>query len=314
LPSDHFFARTVHGLEDLAAAELESHGCTIVSATKRQLLLRGAPGPARLLDDLFRLLVRADDPGRSKAALAGAIAGLRPIHHAGPFSVTASFTGPRNYTRYDLEDAVARIIGGRYATRRDGQRPPTDAVDFRVTLGADGLLIGRRVTERPLHRRLWKVATIPGTLHPPVAAAMARLADLRSGHLVVDPCCGAGTLLIEAASIAPEAKFRGSDTSAVALAAATANGPGLDWERHDTIRLPYSTGEVDRILVNPPWGVQVPALRAGAEAEWRRVLRPGGLLIALLPPDLSLPGWRIRAERPISLAGRHPRIVVAQPG
>ena len=314
MPSDHFFARTVHGLEDLAAAELESHGCTMLRATKRQLLLRGTPGPARLLDDLFHLLARTDDPARSKAALAKAVARLDPIPHAGPFSVTASFTGPRNYSRFDIEDAVARVIGGRYATRRDGQRPPTDAVDFRVTLGPDGLLIGRRVTDRPLHRRQWKTATIPGTLHPPVAAAMARLADPRPGQLVIDPCCGAGTLLIEAAAVAPAAKFRGSDTSVVALAAAATNGPALDWERHDTTRLPYSTGEVDRIIVNPPWGVQVPALRAGAESEWRRVLRPGGLLVALLPGDRPLPGWRILSERPISLAGRHPRIVVAEPG
>jgi tRNA (guanine6-N2)-methyltransferase len=312
LPSDLFFARTVHGLEDLAAAELESHGCTILHASKRQLLLRGTPGPARLLDDLFRLLARADDPGRSKAGLASAVNGLRPIANAGPFSLTASFTGPRNYSRYDIEDAVAPIIGGRYLSRRDGQSPPAGTVDFRITLGADGLLIGRRVADRPLHRRQWKVATIPGTLHPPVAAAMARLAGLRPGHLVIDPCCGAGTLLIEAAALCPGAKFRGSDTSAVALAAAATNGSALDWERHDTVRLPYSSGEVDRILVNPPWGVQVPALPAGAQAEWRRVLRPGGLLVALIPSELPLPGWQIVSERPISLAGQHPRIVVAR--
>jgi 23S rRNA G2445 N2-methylase RlmL len=348
LPSPLFFARTVHGLEGLAATELESLGCTIVSHGKRQLILR-APGDRdeqpRLLDDLFALLASTEDPGRTKAGLDRAVARLRPVENDEPYSITASFAGARNYNRYDIEDAVARIIGGRYRSRRGGVQPPPGTADFRVSLGLSGLLVGRRVADRPLHRRAWKVATIAGTLHPPVAAAMAQLADIKPGHRVIDPCCGAGTLLIEAAGLCPGAEFRGSDISVDALTAAAVNGPHLGWKQYDTTRLPDATGSVDRIIVNPPWGVRLPALRATAEREWHRVLRPGGILVCLIPGPpprqadagppggrveaglaggrveaglagglfgAGLTGWRVEAAYPISLAGPHPWIVVAR--
>jgi tRNA G10 N-methylase Trm11 len=149
---------------------------------------------------------------------------------------------------------------------------------------------------------------VQGTLHPPVAAAMARLAGIRAGDVVVDPCCGAGTLLAEAS---PGAFRAGSDRAGVA--AARANVPHLPWFTADARRLPYPSGSVDHVLTNPPWDRQVTSHGTFTEfvREWRRVLRPGGRLTYLGPWDPPR-GWRVISRHPISLFGQYPVITVCE--
>jgi 23S rRNA G2445 N2-methylase RlmL len=82
--------------------------------------------------------------------------------------------------------------------------------------------IGLRIADRPLHRRAYKRATVAGTLHTPLAAAMVRLA-------------GAGTLLAEARLAGAVARLVAIGCDQMALAAATLNGVSLDvgWLRQD---------------------------------------------------------------------------------
>jgi len=312
------FARTIHGLEHVAAGELREQGCTVTTVSPRQLVLT-APAtlrPPRTVDDLFHLVLAVPDPGVTKPdlgaltrALASAPLGVAPTP---VLSVSASTAGRRTYSRYDVEDAVGAVLAARlgavYASRRDGGKPPPGAVDWRVTVDASGVHIGLRGTRPPLHRRPWKVASVPGTLHPPVAAAMTRLAGIRPGDVVVDPCCGAGTLLAEA----PPGTYRaGSDRAGVV--AARTNAPHLAWFTADARNLPYPSGSVDHVLTNPPWDRQVAAHGTFAEftREWRRVLRPGGRLTYVGPQDPP-PGWRVVSRHPISLFGQHPVITVCE--
>jgi 23S rRNA G2445 N2-methylase RlmL len=312
------FARTVHGLEHVAEAELREQGATVHAVTPRQLVLTAPAAlcPPRTVDDLFDLVLAVPDPGATKAdlgalarALASAPLGVPP---APVLSVSASTAGRRAYGHLDVADAVGAVLASRlgavYASRRGGAKPPPGAVDWRVTIDASGVHIGLRGARPPLHRRPWKVASVPGTLHPPVAAAMVRLAGIRPGDVVVDPCCGAGTLLAET----PPGVFRaGSDRAGVA--AARTNAPDVAWFTADTRRLPYPAGSVDHVLTNPPWDRQVVAHGTFAEfvREWRRVLRPGGRLTYLGPWDPP-PGWRVVSRHPISLFGRHPVITVCE--
>ena len=146
---------------------------------------------------------------------------------------------------------------------------------------------------------------------------MAGLAGIRAGQRVLDPFCGAGTLLLEAHAIEPGATYLGIDRQPAALAAARANTPSREvtWRTGDAARL---SGPVDRILTNPPWNVRVslgdfaPYLR-----EWRRVLRPGGRVVAILNQEQAArisadAAWRVVEAYDVAVAGRHPRIVVAE--
>jgi len=312
------FARTVHGLEHVAARELRERGGTVLAVSPRQLVVHAPLSlldrPPATVDDLFPLVLSIPDPGPTKADLAVlgravATSRLTGTPQGDRFSVSASAAGRRTYNRYDIEDTVGAALAGRfgaaYVSRRDGRRPPPGTVEWRVTVTGDGVHIGLRGTRPPLHRRPWKVASVPGTLHPPVAAAMLRLAGVRPGDVVVDPCCGAGTLLAEA----PTAMLAGSDIAGVT--AARTNAPAIPWFTADARHLPYPTGSIDHVVTNPPWDRQVAALGTFTEfvAEWRRVLRPGGRLTYLGPwPPPA--GWQVRTRQPISLFGQHPTITV----
>lgn len=51
----------------------------------------------------------------------------------------------------------------------------------------------------PLHKRGYRAASNDAPIRETLAAALAELSRVRSNHTVIDPCCGSGTLLIEAA-------------------------------------------------------------------------------------------------------------------
>ncbi|WP_448810538.1 TRM11 family SAM-dependent methyltransferase [Agromyces bauzanensis] len=291
--------RTVHGLEQLTATDLIRNGHRIAEVSKRQLVVESRndsmlTDPPRTADDLFVLIASAPDPGRSKFGLSSLAAALdhadlsaippgllrrmRP-HPPHAFSVSASFTGKRNFSRYDLEDAVgdvlARRFGAAHHSRRFGVAPPPETIDWRVTADGTTLRLGLRPFDAPLHRRAWRRKTVAGSIHPPVAAAMAELAQLRPGLRVLDPCCGAGTLLIEAAHVRPDCTYVGGDHDDEAVRIATVNAlehPDIGWRVGDAGALPEATSSVDRIISNPPWGAQVPAPRGLAPLldEWRR--------------------------------------------
>lgn len=338
----HLFASTVHGLEHLAAAELTELGYRVVSLRKRQVLLT-APAACladrpRTVDDLLIQIARTADPGPTKADLHR----LRHLLDAADLkliesdfdrgdpvmAISASMIGRRTYNRHDIEDVIgsllAKRLGARYASRSGGNRPPAGAAEWRAVLSPEGLLLGYRGRRPPLHRRDWKTASIRGTLHPPVAAAMARLAGIDAGMTVLDPCCGAGTILVEARELAPRADFIGSDLNPGALAAAARNAQhlnGIAFAKSDAAHLPMPTGSIDRIVTNPAWGRQVAEMQRfpALLAEWRRIIADDGRLVCLVPPELSChfeterSAWNLVERRPLSLSGQHPVIVIAEP-
>ncbi|MFE0150430.1 methyltransferase domain-containing protein [Nonomuraea sp. NPDC059007] len=329
-------ARSVHGIEHLVATEIRHAGLGIVREVRHREVWFEITGPGalelRMADDVLLVGAVVDGVGPRRDALrrlASAAAtidvhrltaarplepGGRPLESdGGPFGVevSASFLGRRAYNRYDIEDAVGPVLGRPYHARRAGRVPPAGAASWRVTVEGERAVIALRAGARPLHRRAYKVRSVPGTLHPPLAAAMAYLAEPKG--LVVDPCCGAGTTLIEAAARAPEARTLGFDRCGEAIAAAAANGPRLAWARADAGRLPLPSGSVDRVLVNPPWQRQVRLAGSGHRlwAEVRRVLADGGRVVALVP---EVPrGWAVPERVDISLFGRHPILAMMTP-
>src|SRR5215475_12355714 len=147
------FARVVHGLEHVAAQELRERDCTVSSVSPRLLVFRGPLSlldrPPRTVDDVFRLVLAAPDPGPTKPDLVALsrLLAHTPLDAAGAplVSVSASTAGRRTYSRYDVEDTVGAVLAARlgvvYVSRRDGRVPPPGAVDWRVTVAPTGVHI-----------------------------------------------------------------------------------------------------------------------------------------------------------------------------
>ncbi|MEJ3657910.1 methyltransferase domain-containing protein [Actinomycetes bacterium KLBMP 9759] len=343
-------ARCVRGLEELLAEEIVRRGAGTPRAIgHREVHLDAPPGTdalaLRIADDVFVLATEVDGVGTTRTdlrvlrrAVATAdldavlrdrgLAGGRPTW-AG-VDVSASFLGRRSYTRYDIEEAVGTVLARRlrrpYVARRGGVRPPDGALAWRVTIDGGRATVAVRVADRPLHRRSYKVASIAGTLHPPVAAAMVALTAPEPGGTLLDPCCGAGTIAIEAAmSGRPHRGLRvlASDIDSTAVKAAAMNGhaAGIAVTRADAGALPVARGSVTAVALNPPWDRQVhPHGLVAREPErlWtelRRVLAPGGRVVALLhdvDPALghaATAGLHAIRTLPLSLSGSHPTVV-----
>ncbi|MGW6902988.1 TRM11 family SAM-dependent methyltransferase [Streptomyces sp. NPDC054940] len=272
----------------------------------------------RTADDVFLLARRQSDIGPHKSDLAGlaelahavdleALARERRAHGGpggiggfGGIEISASFLGRRTYNRYDIEDAVGLVLAARagvpYHARRHGEPAPPGHSGWRLTMDGTHATLLLRLGRRPAHRRAYKNTTVPGTLHPPVAAAMAQAAELRPGQRVLDPCCGAGTLLIEAHHMVPGTTLLGFDLDPAARRAARQNAGSLPVavEHGDAGALPVADRSIDRVLCNPPWGEQVDAggrLAGHPERWWRelaRVLTDEGHAIVLLPEARGL--------------------------
>ena len=342
------WARTLRGLEQVVADEAKSRGLQVDETLDRGLILSGSRlRPAldlRACDDLFILAgaVRGLGPTRSGLArIIGLVEGefvrqaaevrseLRPsLPLSQGLEVVASFVGRRNYNRFDIEDAVgerlASLRPADYWSRRHGP-PPLGAESWRVVIEGEGAWLGLRVEDVPLHRRAYRVAPGPGALHPPLAAGMALLAGLRSGHRLLDPCAGSGTIPIEACLLEPGLESIASDIDGLRLQIARESSARAGVEMHsvvaDVADPVFHRSTMDRVISDFPWGGQVAWAGGQPEADrlWGSLaylLAPEGRF-AVLTPDpgrhsdmIESAGLLLRRVVPVSLSGTRVAVLV----
>ncbi|XP_066055532.1 THUMP domain-containing protein 2 [Chamaea fasciata] len=134
-------------------------------------------------------------------------------------------------------------------------------------------------------------------LRSTVAWAMASLAEISAGALVLDPMCGLGTILLEAAKEWPEACYWGADISDSQLEGADGNirTAGLmdkiELLKTSVKALPLPSESFDSVVSDIPFGKKFKNTN-GAQLlpdilqEMERVLRVGGTLVLLLSQEL----------------------------
>lgn len=334
------FAVTTRGLEQVSAGEMAELPGLRVDQVGYRRIAATYTGPIaaalalRTVDDLFVDLAEWHGISHHRAVLAtlqqlsqeldlGPAAAVRaqvsPLSRPPSFSVSASFVGRRNYTSDEIKQAVAAGImsGSGWSYQPSDQE---SEINIRLFIEHEDVYVGMRLGERPINRRPYKQAHVPGSLKPPVAAALLRLAGVQTGESVLDPCCGAGTILIEAALLGAAA--RGGDLAPTALEAARANaraaGVEIDLRLWDARRLPLESGSVAHIVTNLPWGrqieVEVELARYYREllGEMSRVLRRHGTMVLLtnLPQSIEVPAMRLVSQQTISLFGQQATVLI----
>src|SRR6185312_10247328 len=172
-----------------------------------------------------------------------------------------------------------------------------DDSDIEIWLWLNGseLLIGLRLSDATMRHRRYKLEHLPASLRPTVGAAMSLLSRPTPQDIVLDPLCGAGTIVIERALLAPFDRLIGGDIrdEAVTMARRNARAAGVvaTWRPWDARSLPFDEASVTRILTNLPFGKQVgtheenEGLYTALIQEFGRVLTADGLLVTLTSED-----------------------------
>ncbi|MGH3980837.1 MAG: methyltransferase [Pseudonocardiaceae bacterium] len=337
--------RCVHGLEWVAAAEVDASlpGASDIAISRREITFSLPELNPRVLDlrcadDAF-LDVGEVPAGRTKAdlpdlardvarldwhAAATAIGALRG-NASSTFDCVVSIEGKRSYNRYAAEDAVGdtlrEVLGLRFLSRSSAGVAFAEQPDMTVRLFLRGTTAtaALRIDRRPLHRRAYKLATGPGTLHPPLAAALAAMIG-RGGLAVHDPFCGDGTLAIETALRWPTSRVTAGDIDPerVANTRVNAERAGVDVavstaDAGDIARLGT---RLDLLLTNPPWDLAVTPrghLRSSSWTFWSdaaTALRGSGRVCSVTDATLDVPqglrerGFAVGLATRLRLAGR----------
>lgn len=100
-----------------------------------------------------------------------------------------------------VKDAIVDVQRERFGRRSDVNAEDPD-VGFFVHLANNQMTLYADLVGEPLGRRGYRVSGGPAPLKETLAASLLRLAGYDGTVPLVDPCCGAGTILLEAAQIA----------------------------------------------------------------------------------------------------------------
>lgn len=344
-----YYAMTMPGLETLAFSEIRSHmpDAEQVKFARGIVLFRTNAQPAHLLalrtvEDVFLSLahIRSLGPGRDalrvlhsatlNADLPAALAMWRRVHggrQPRTWRVISQKTGTHDFRRVDagrsVYDALQRVMPR-------GLHHVEDEADLEIWLWLSGseVLIGARLSDATMRHRRYKSEHLPASLRPTVAAAMCWLSRPTEQDIFLDPLCGAGTIPIERALLAPFAQIMAGDVrkDAVAMARRNAQSAHVEaaWSVWDARSLPLADASVTRIVTNLPFGKQIgtPAeledLYNALAQEFGRVLAPDGLLVTLTSADqlweriLHAHGWCVVKKVVIVILGLPASIFVIE--
>jgi putative N6-adenine-specific DNA methylase len=202
------------GLEEPAARELEALGAVAVRPLRRAVAFRTDTAglyrlhlQARLPFRLLRELARFPCSGREQLE--------RGVQRAADWdrwlpperslrvevSGTAPGLGHSHYTALAVKNALVD-----QQRQRWGRRSPVDLEDpdlaLHLHLGAGEAVLSLEGGGGSLHRRGWRAAMGHAPLKENLAAGLIALSGWDGRTPLVDPLCGSGTLLIEAACAA----------------------------------------------------------------------------------------------------------------
>ncbi|XP_069462973.1 THUMP domain-containing protein 2 isoform X2 [Ambystoma mexicanum] len=218
------------------------------------------------------------------------------------------------YTAEELGRMIGIAIIKEFGWKADLRNPD---LEIFVHLNDEHSIVGFPLLRAPLASRAYiRSAGLRST----IAWAMASVAEISVGALVLDPMCGLGTILLEAAKEWPEACYLGIDLNKSPLQGAYDNvkAAGLtdciELLQASAAKLPLLSESVDVVVSDIPFGKKfrdVQELFPCILEEIQRVLRVGGTVVLLLSQALHKQLlWHIsgshRTDRPLKAVSDEP--------
>jgi putative N6-adenine-specific DNA methylase len=218
-----FVAKTLYGLENVLAGELEAMGALQVKPLNRAVSFNGSSDLLYRSNYCLRtalsiLVPVADFTIRSKDDLyrkASEIDWAGIMDSESTFSVMPVVNSPlfthSGYPGLVLKDTVADYFRG-----KTGKRPSVNTSDpdilINLHISNEKVTISLDSSVVPLYKRGYRAEQGMAPLNEVLAAGILMLSGWDPSASLIDPMCGSGTLLIEAGMIAnriPPGKFRG---------------------------------------------------------------------------------------------------------
>lgn len=328
------FASTVPGLAPLVTRELgEIPGVQVTDSGfdgRSDLVLfdvargrRDAVWSLRTVEDLFvevgRTMRSSGDrphwiagrvwkPERVEKALSIWSAQVRPLAGSMTYRVIARVLQEKSFLRTELRKSLSQSV-----SRDRPKWKVTDPAQIEVWISEyrqGRLIAGLRLSDASMRQHEGRQVERSGALRPTVAAMMVNFAGTPNGVLI-DPCCGSGTILGEALAAGWE-DVKGRDIDPEAVTAAEQNVPRGEVRAGDARDLGLPDAAVGAVVSNLPFGQQygvqgsMTSWLSDVLTEFARVTLPGGRVVLLapeIPREVVPEGLRLRSRDAIRLLG-----------
>lgn len=277
---------------------------------------------------------------------------LAEMETATRFRVTSQRSGEHEFGSMDAQRVAGAALVERYGTAVDLENFDTE---IRVDAVEATWLVGVQWTRDSLDKRYRWVYRPRVTLRTTVAYGLLRLAELPPPRpaaaaagtpapptaagtpadrpvTILDPFCGSGTIVIEAATVRADLRCLAGDRDPEAVSGAQANAEAADvaeqielceGDARDLAER-YAPQSVDAVITNPPYGIRL-GRRTNYTDLYRKflegavtVVRPGGRIVVLVGKRRAafnrvireIEEIRIVTVRVIEIGGVYPAVFV----
>lgn len=208
-------AKTFQGLEDVLAEELRALGALNVMPGKRMVAFEGDKAllykanlccrtALRILKPFYKF--KAKDPDslyeQVKEFDWAQLLTIDKTFQIDTVAYSSEFTHSR-FVTYRVKDAIVDWFKDRYgADKRPGVRLVDADIMINVHISGTDVTLSLDSSGESLHKRGYRVAQTEAPINEVLAAGILMHSGWRGDCPLVDPMCGSGTFLIEAALIA----------------------------------------------------------------------------------------------------------------